>query len=514
METKYVAPAQKVPLVWETDVAVIGGGTAGPFAAMAAAREGADVCLIESSAFLGGAVLQGPIPSLEHHFTDAKGQRILGGLPVRILTSLVECGYTRYRSLEEAIDDVPFVWIDPQGYRKVMTDKVKEEKVRLLLNTRFSQPITDNLRLTGVIVETPSGRQAVLAKVLVDCTGDAAVAHTAAEIAGCPGEITETHRAGTMGLMISLRRVDFRSFFKWWETHPNEPSEKWENWLKRKIGLSQEQLESSRWRMWRQDIHDPRLWPSLYGPKPSGLAKYLSVEDVKLMGGTFLDQKDQLPILFPTACIRSLVKTACEKGELELERRLACGAKIMFDTGNSIVGYGCPADGYLCLNMTRVVDIDATDSDSVTEAEIEARDFQLQQIAFFRKYLPGFVDCEAAEVGFQTMPRVPRTIVGEARPPAPRNERTIGLTGSFRSEENIFLPYGMLLPKKLDNILVAGKASAGGSLVRGIVQCQHLGEVAGIAAALSVQGKTSPRNLSTSELQKALLRRGVLLEPV
>ena len=65
-------PSRKIPVADECDVVVVGGGTAGSVAAIAAAREGVRVCLVEQYPFLGGAVILGPIPSIENHYIGPK----------------------------------------------------------------------------------------------------------------------------------------------------------------------------------------------------------------------------------------------------------------------------------------------------------------------------------------------------------------------------------------------------------------------------------------------------------
>ena len=75
------------------------------------------------------------------------------------------------------------------------------------------------------------------------------------------------------------------------------------------------------------------------------------------------------------------------------------------------------------------------------------------------------------------------------------------------------MPDGALIPERLDNILGAGRHVASRTFLREIPQCWLTGQAAGVAAALSANAGTRPRDLSASDIQRELLRQGAYLSP-
>ena len=163
-------PARDVPVVDEVDVLVVGGGPAGMIAAIAAARNGARTTVIERYGVFGGMAtnaLVGPILAIFHWYGAG---RIVGGIPWEMLQ--------RMKALDGAIlgDEGPHVSFDPEVLKVVADRMVVEAGGRMRLHSLASAVSCDGEHMDGVILESKSGRQAVLAKVIVDATGDADVA--------------------------------------------------------------------------------------------------------------------------------------------------------------------------------------------------------------------------------------------------------------------------------------------------------------------------------------------------
>ncbi len=153
--------SEEIPIAGEFDVIVCGGGVAGVAAAACAARAGAQTLLLERSNILGGTAT-GTLMSLSvipfnsvHGFPRELYQRIgeRGGL--------VEAEVTPW---------------DPEGYKLAAAELVQASGATLLLNTWVSTPLVEDGWLRGVIVENKSGRQAYLAKIVIDSSGDCDVA--------------------------------------------------------------------------------------------------------------------------------------------------------------------------------------------------------------------------------------------------------------------------------------------------------------------------------------------------
>jgi hypothetical protein len=159
-----VEPERKIPVVEETDLLVCGGGVAGFAAAVCSARNGAKVLLLEKYGFLGGLVtgaLVLTIPPLNNGFNLELGERL------KKVNS-----YSPLREPGEDIRHHQLHGIDPEILKYEMVQILKEEKVRLLLHTHITKSIVEDRQIKGVIIESKAGRQAVLAKLVVDATGD------------------------------------------------------------------------------------------------------------------------------------------------------------------------------------------------------------------------------------------------------------------------------------------------------------------------------------------------------
>ncbi len=200
-EVRFITePAKALPVRMTTDVLVVGGGPSGIIAAQAAADDGLKVALIESRSFLGGNMTIG-LPVLG--FLGQKGNQIISGLPQKFID--------RLRVLDAASEHRPcplhmgITLVEPEAVKSVAFDMLRESGVEVLLYTFFAGVIMDGDHLKGIIIESKAGREAILAKVVIDCTGDADVAFRA----GVPCE--KGNESGGMQpptLMFSLGDVD------------------------------------------------------------------------------------------------------------------------------------------------------------------------------------------------------------------------------------------------------------------------------------------------------------------
>lgn len=126
-----VEPERKIPVVYDVDVAVVGGGTAGVIAAIAAARTGASTVLVERFGSLGGCPTVGRMASMANRFLDAYLRKTIAGIPLEVLERLVKAGGTPYSTLEEALTGrigVPYtIPFDPEVLAYVLLEMVEGE---------------------------------------------------------------------------------------------------------------------------------------------------------------------------------------------------------------------------------------------------------------------------------------------------------------------------------------------------------------------------------------------------
>lgn len=195
-------PEKEIPVRMSVDVLVVGGGPAGIIAAQAASGDGLKVALIESRSFLGGNMTIG-IPILD--FLGQKGNQIIKGLPQQFISRLEARGGARGHQpcpLHMSITNV-----EPEDVKMVAFDILKESGVEIMLYTFCSGAIMDGNKIQGVIIESKAGREAILAGIVIDCTGDADVAFRA----GVPCE--KGNENGGMQpptLMFSMENVDIK----------------------------------------------------------------------------------------------------------------------------------------------------------------------------------------------------------------------------------------------------------------------------------------------------------------
>ncbi|MEW6299113.1 MAG: FAD-dependent oxidoreductase [Thermodesulfobacteriota bacterium] len=181
------------PVKAETEVLVIGGGAAGVAAAVAAARHGAEVLLVERLGYLGGLATGGLIILLLT-LDDGRGRQVIGGLCQEVTERLAKRGAAYFPAKAEwgSPEDAlirrdrrwGLVWghgphrvrysvaYDPEELKFVLNHLVEGSKARLLLHAYACDALVEGERVTGVIFQSKSGRFAVLAKVVIDASGD------------------------------------------------------------------------------------------------------------------------------------------------------------------------------------------------------------------------------------------------------------------------------------------------------------------------------------------------------
>lgn len=198
--TTWLEPARNVPVVEETDVLVCGGGPAGVAAAIAAARAGASTRLIEMHGCLGGIWTAG----LLGWILDAVNKP---GLLQEILQRLEKRG-ARQKPCFTGIA------VDVEQMKLLLEEMCLEAGVRIRLHTRVAAAWPNGGRTLGAVVtESKSGREAWIAKVVIDATGDGDVA----ALAGCAFEFGrnnsgETQPMSLIALLAGVRYEDIRLF--------------------------------------------------------------------------------------------------------------------------------------------------------------------------------------------------------------------------------------------------------------------------------------------------------------
>src|SRR5215213_483077 len=223
-------PQRETPVIAETDVLVVGGGPAGICAAIAAARNGARVILTERYPHLGGLASGGQVLVLDDMADTGRHQKTVAGISDEIVERLDALGGAVYAPPEDRYTSSEETWarwgrwglqdnymrtrpkmityavaFDPEALKFVSLQIVDEAGIHLRLHSMFVDAIVEEGKVRGGIFQTKSGRQAILAKVVIDSSGDGDVFASA----GAPFEVgsyimTVVHRFANVDVEAAI----------------------------------------------------------------------------------------------------------------------------------------------------------------------------------------------------------------------------------------------------------------------------------------------------------------------
>lgn len=455
METIH-EPGRDIPVFDKVDVVVAGGGPAGLGAAIAAARGGASTIIVERLSFLGGVATAAPMPILNVPLET------LSGISHELFSRLVaEGGATAGRVVN----------FDPEMLKEVALDMATQAGVKMLFYTWVVAPIKDGQSIRGIIVENKSGRQAILASTVIDCTGDADVAARM----GVPF-VKGRESDGKMRPVTTLFRmgnVDVRKVVDYSRAHPEEftadPN-------KNVLDLDQNVVRI-------EGFYDTVKRARENGELDKNI-HYLRMEGVEVDRGIVFINNVRVYNIDGTN------GADLSKAEIEARRQMRQLAAF-------IVKYipGCE----------HAFVIDSAVSIGVRETRRIRGDYLLTAEDCF--------DRKQFEDGIALLHR--RVVAGhEIHSPDGGEGSEHDSTRTMVGEEHAFeIPYRSLLPKDAEGLLVAGRSISGthdaDAWFRGIYSCIHMGQGAGTAAALAVQSRVSPRQIDIQALRQRLAAQGV-----
>jgi ribulose 1,5-bisphosphate synthetase/thiazole synthase len=473
-----------------TEVVVAGGGTAGFAAAIAAARAGAKVTLLEQLSYLGGTMTGGLVPgivSMRHQpWRDEEtlvqleslysGDQVVRGIAQEMVDRLIAVGGSYSQRDSEAPVRVLF---DPELMKWVVDQMVREAGVRILYHTKVIGVKKEGNRIKGV---TTDNGKVIPADVVIDATGDGHVAH----FAGAPyeqGENNDATYVQPITLYFLMGGVDLGKTV----AYINQTKDDFSEAYVRKLN-------------------------ELYGKgMPFTVLAINSIRDKAAAEGKY-------PIPFGTTTLNPRAHTS-------ISRPVFRGGKVRYDITMH--------------NVDMAYRVDATDVEALSEAIGSMRDFTVRTANYFRGYVPGYEDAYLLQVADIVGVRETRRIMGdyvltgsdvlEAR----RFEDAIGFCGAtvdvhnveggkeltrmsaIREGKSYQVPYRMLLPRGIENLLVAGRCVSADRVACGSIRqqagCLVTGQGAGVAAALASRQKISPRDLPVAQIRAELESQGVVL---
>lgn len=194
--------AERIPVLWEADVAVVGGGSAGCAAAVVAARHGANTILIESGGFFGGTAAA-VLDTMYGFFPAGSEDRIVGGVGWEVANAMLESGEAVLRG--NTYGAGTGVTYEPEALKLEWDKRILDSGVRALLHAKMGAVILDGTTARGVVVLTRRGPFRITAARVIDASGDADVAWAAGCSLEMPSEkrrvqpLTATFRLGGVG---------------------------------------------------------------------------------------------------------------------------------------------------------------------------------------------------------------------------------------------------------------------------------------------------------------------------
>ncbi|BDF57567.1 pyridine nucleotide-disulfide oxidoreductase [Christensenellaceae bacterium] len=226
--------AREIPLLCEEmDVIVIGGGAAGIGAALAAARNGAKTIIIERFGFFGGS----QTAAFDDSFAWVD-DRIQGGIVQEIMDDIIAAGMNHKNSPGQVRDhwanEFGSIFFDGEYYKYLVDNLMEKAGVKVVFHALAADAIVNGDSLKGVIIESLEGRQAVLGKTIIDCTGIAHIAwKSGASVTGengYPDNRFGPYEGYHMGLGYGffVRNIDYYKFREFAEANP----EQWDYWVK------------------------------------------------------------------------------------------------------------------------------------------------------------------------------------------------------------------------------------------------------------------------------------------
>ena len=199
-QSNILEPARETPVIHRTDVLVVGSGPGGLAAALAAARCGVEVTLLERFGCFGGNITVVGVEGFAWYRHEETVEAGGIGREFEERAKAMDAATPESQSLSYELDS--------EGFKLVADTLVEEAGIHPMMHRQFVAPIMDGDAIIGVIVESKAGREAILAKRVIDATGDADVALRA----GAPTIKTPVEEMQAASVMFHVAGVDKAAF--------------------------------------------------------------------------------------------------------------------------------------------------------------------------------------------------------------------------------------------------------------------------------------------------------------
>ncbi|HJN15337.1 MAG TPA: FAD-dependent oxidoreductase [Armatimonadota bacterium] len=463
-------PSRQTPVRAEVDVLVCGGGLGGVSAAVASARAGAKTLLVERNGFPGGVATAGACCSVFNCLYTPSHELAVRGNALEFVDALARA------------DGSGPNWHDHKGHiihdleraKLTLIDLLEDAGADYLFDAPAAGVLMEEDALLGVCIESKSGREAVLAKTVVDATGDADIAH----LSGAPVRTTGAWAKHSYPFRVG--GVDVDAFVQYFADHPDQ-----------------------------------------YPP-------YMDIDWD--LDGALAHYEATGTLLFPHGggIQMDLIRRGLESGEYPetVGVQSACAALQM----HAIRDLGAV---HMITGWCEIEDLDVA---QITRAMTDGKRMAYAVTDYFRKHVPGFasahVDALADDLGIRASRWIEGEFdfTGEMKKQETRFADAVGVgvvQHDFKKsdapgawgcqtfkDETYDIPYRCLVPKGVDGLLMGAGRSVSQEnpmLLRVMALTMVTGQAAGVGAAVSADTNASPRATDIAAIQSELKRQGVNL---
>ena len=451
VRTTIFEPARHVEVIHRTDVLVIGSGPGGLAAALAAARSGVGVTLVERFGCFGGNITAVGVEGFAWYRHEKTVEAGGIGWEFEERAKAMGAAVPESQSLSHEID--------AEGFKLVADRLVEEAGIHPMLHRQVVAPVMDGDRIIGVITESKSGREAILGTIVIDATGDADIAHRA----GAPTTKTPVELMQAASVMFHLAGVDKRAFLEGVRADPQT----YGDW------------STGEWEIETSGKEDAMFSPFLGKPFAQAIADGVIPRDLTTIGGTWGAMHDTGELTY-----MNLVHLAgCDGTDPDSMTRFEIdGRRQAMHAIEALRRYtpGCSNARLRNFGMTigirdtRKIDAqyNMTEHDVRNEARFD------DSIGIYPEFIDGY--------GVLVLPT----------------------TGRY-----MHVPYRSMLPKVVKGLLVTGRAIGGDRMAhaatRNMACCAVAGQGAGIAAARALHDGTDLDLVAWAGMHAELDRQGV-----